>query len=111
MAGQPVTIKYLSKKFSQAVVNAGYMKGQYVLRLIRHKGLTDEAKRNCYVPFTQDELGKIIAQIKDPLDLLMVKLGYYTGMRRGEIWDLRKCDVLKEDGAHYFNVTPTISAA
>lgn len=46
VAGQPVTVKYLSRKFSDAVKAAGYAPGTWTLRLIRHKGLTDEAAKD-----------------------------------------------------------------
>jgi len=46
IAGTPVTVKYLSSQFSAAVVAAGFAKGQWTLRLVRHKGLTDEAMKD-----------------------------------------------------------------
>ena len=46
IAGTPVTVKYLSSQFSAAVVTAGFAKGQWTLRLVRHKGLTDEAMKD-----------------------------------------------------------------
>jgi hypothetical protein len=40
--GKPVSVGYLSGKFSEAVVSAGLTKGIYTLRDIRPKGLSDE---------------------------------------------------------------------
>lgn len=43
--GRPVSVNYLSKRFSWAVLEAGFPKGKYVLRDLRKTGLTDEAKK------------------------------------------------------------------
>jgi hypothetical protein len=40
--GKPVSVGYLSRKFAEAVVAAGFEPGTYALRDIRPKGLTDE---------------------------------------------------------------------
>lgn len=40
--GKPVSVGYLSRKFAEAVVAAGFAPGTYALRDIRPKGLTDE---------------------------------------------------------------------
>lgn len=42
--GKPVSVGYLSRAFGAAVVAAGLGKGQYTLRDLRKKGLTDEAR-------------------------------------------------------------------
>jgi hypothetical protein len=40
--GKPVSVGFISKKFSAAVITAGFDKGSYKLLDIRPKGLTDE---------------------------------------------------------------------
>ena len=45
-AGTPISVNWLSKQFAQAIVDAGYEKGRWSLRLIRHKGLTEEARKD-----------------------------------------------------------------
>ena len=42
LIGKPVSVEYLSRRFSAAVVAAGLKKGSYTLRDLRPKGLTDE---------------------------------------------------------------------
>ncbi len=42
---KPISVAYLSRKFSEAVVAAGFSAGAYVLRDLRKKGLTDEARK------------------------------------------------------------------
>ncbi len=46
VAGTAITVKFVSSKFSEAVERAGYPKGRWTLRLIRHKGITEEALKN-----------------------------------------------------------------
>lgn len=41
--GKPLTASYLSRRFADAVVAAGFPKGSYKLRDLRKKGLNDEA--------------------------------------------------------------------
>ncbi len=42
-AGRPISRDYLSRRFAEAVVVAGFEPGQYTLRDLRKTGLTDEA--------------------------------------------------------------------
>ena len=42
LIGKPVSVEYISRRFSAAVVKAGLEKGSYTLRDLRPKGLTDE---------------------------------------------------------------------
>jgi len=44
LIGKPLTVDYLSRRFSEALVEAGFPIGTYVLRDLRKKGLTDEAR-------------------------------------------------------------------
>lgn len=43
--GKPVSVGYLSRQFSAAVIAAGFEKGKYKLKDLRKKGLTDEARK------------------------------------------------------------------
>ena len=46
LAGKPVTPRYVSRQFSKAVVQAGYPKGRWVFRNLRHTGIsTEEAQQ------------------------------------------------------------------
>lgn len=42
--GKPISVGYLSRKFAYALLKAGFDKGTYVVRDLRKKGLTDEAR-------------------------------------------------------------------
>ena len=44
-AGKPVSTRYISRKFSEAVVAAGYPKGRWVLRNLRHTGISTEEQQ------------------------------------------------------------------
>lgn len=44
LAGNPVSVRYLSRKFADAVVAAGYPKGRWELRHLRHTGISEEIK-------------------------------------------------------------------
>lgn len=44
LAGKPVPMRYISRQFSRAVVDAGYPKGRWVFRNLRHTGITEEEK-------------------------------------------------------------------
>jgi len=42
MISQPVSVEYISRRFTQAAIAAGFKPGTYTLRDLRAKGLTDE---------------------------------------------------------------------
>lgn len=60
-----------------------------------------------YVHWETKELLQVLDLIKKPEDRLPVLIGYYSGMRLGEIWGLRKQDIKEEDGITFFSVVPT----
>lgn len=44
LANTPVSVRYLSRKFADAVVAAGFPKGRWELRHLRHTGISEELK-------------------------------------------------------------------
>lgn len=71
------------------------------------KGHKTKGEKKSYVPFSRDELTALMCAINGKEDTLITLIGYYTGMRRGEIWGLRQCDILTEEGITYIRVVET----
>jgi integrase len=71
------------------------------------KGHKVKGSKQTYVPFSTKELQQVFSLINNLDDELMTLIGHYTGMRRGEIWGLRKSDIREDQGIAYFNVEPT----
>ncbi len=97
-------IGYISKLFSWAIPRydediINPLEGFRLERIIR------KGKDKTRLPFTYDELEIMVSLLdKKPVIYWPTLIAIYTGMREGEIIQLRKKDIKTEDGILYFDV-------
>lgn len=95
----------LYNEFFKYMVSKDYLEKNILDGLVRLIKTPPEKKHE---PFTEEEVYKLFHNDLQQNNKTMIenflKFAFYTGMRMGEITQLRKDDIIEKDGIHCFNV-------